>query len=159
MQYTFPMKKCYLCKCSKSSGEFYKDKTRKDGLSSKCKDCAKTYVKKNVDPDRTHKFCSKCKLSLPLSAFWTSQIHDGFQSACKTCRKLIPYGISPDDYRSLLEKQNGFCAICSKAKELVIDHCHCTGVVRGLLCQKCNLGLGHFEDSTERLKAAAKYLG
>lgn len=156
--YIFLMKKCYLCKKEKHHNEFYGDKTRKDGLSSKCKQCSKTYVKKNIDQNRTHKKCPKCNQELPLEAFAKSKYQDGFQNACRTCRSLIPYGISPEQYATILGEQNGLCAICGLADKLVIDHCHNTNKVRGLLCIKCNWALGHFEDSTERLAAAIEYL-
>lgn len=160
MCYTFLMsKKCYLCQQVKGTDEFYGDKTRKDGLSSKCKPCARTYVKKNIDPNRTHKRCSKCRVELPLEAFARNSIHDGYQSACRTCRSLIPYDITPQEYRQRMERQGGRCAICKRVEKLVVDHCHDTNKVRGLLCVKCNWGLGHFEDKTERLVAAAEYLG
>jgi hypothetical protein len=54
------------------------------------------------------------------------------------------------------------CAICrqpSVGQRLSIDHCHETGIVRGLLCSPCNLGLGSFRDSVERLESAIRYLG
>ena len=54
------------------------------------------------------------------------------------------------------------CAICgdppSKGRKLAIDHCHATGVVRGFLCSRCNLGLGYFRDGVESLLNAAAYL-
>ena len=69
------------------------------------------------------------------------------------------YGLSPDDYRKLVQQQGGVCAICKKAdRELVIDHCHATNVVRRLLCRKCNTGLGQFDDDPDVLRAAAAYL-
>lgn len=152
------MKKCYLCQETKPLDLFYVDKTRKDGRATKCKACARTYVKKNIDPNRTHKTCSKCKNELPLQAFSKSNIHDGYQTACKTCRSLIPYQLAPGEYQEFLRKQKGQCAICGQTEKLVIDHCHSTDKVRGLLCIKCNWGLGHFQDSVERLLAAAEYL-
>lgn len=58
--------------------------------------------------------------------------------------------------------QQAKCAICDtkpdKYPGLVVDHCHTTGKVRGLLCTKCNLGLGHFKDNKEALAKAALYL-
>lgn len=82
-------------------------------------------------------------------------------------RKLrIKYGISPKEYEEMHEKQKGVCHICFKPsktksgvdKRLSIDHDHQTGGVRGLLCSKCNLGLGLFEDNPELLKKAGEYL-
>jgi hypothetical protein len=70
------------------------------------------------------------------------------------------YGISPDDYDRLFAQQRGACAICRErpAKTLCIDHCHATGKVRGLLCRRCNLGLGHLDDSPTLVSAALAYL-
>jgi Recombination endonuclease VII len=70
------------------------------------------------------------------------------------------YGISEEEYAALLARQNGVCAICKKKDRirLCVDHCHDTRTVRGLLCTKCNIGLGHFDDDIERLRAAIAYL-
>ena len=60
------------------------------------------------------------------------------------------------------EEQAGRCAICARmlgpGRHTNVDHCHTTGKVRGLLCHKCNNGLGRFEDSIDSLKAAIQYL-
>jgi hypothetical protein len=74
------------------------------------------------------------------------------------CKKR---GITPDQYKGLLERQNGVCGICRKpptSKRLAIDHDHKTGSNRGLLCWKCNYGLGLWNDDPERHRQAAKYL-
>lgn len=71
------------------------------------------------------------------------------------------YGINLYDYHDLLKKQDGSCFICRKKvsnKRLVVDHCHKTGIVRGLLCSKCNTGLGSFGDNTDSLERAIFYL-
>ena len=70
------------------------------------------------------------------------------------------YGITIAEYDSLLEKQHGRCLICDQnpGYPLHVDHCHETGVLRGLLCRMCNPGLGWFGDSPERLRRAADYL-
>jgi hypothetical protein len=70
------------------------------------------------------------------------------------------FGISLEEYDALLAKQNGACAICKKksARSLCVDHCHATGLIRGLLCNKCNRGMGFFEDDAARIRAAIAYL-
>jgi hypothetical protein len=75
------------------------------------------------------------------------------------------YGLTLKDYSALEEKQGGACAICGATDtgyrntlNLVIDHCHETGVVRGLLCHHCNRGLGHFRDSEEVMIKAIQYI-
>ena len=70
------------------------------------------------------------------------------------------FGMSLVDYDALLALQGGVCAICGKKskRRLVVDHCHSRHRVRGLLCHKCNLGLGMFDDDIDRLRAAIAYL-
>lgn len=74
------------------------------------------------------------------------------------------YGLTLDDYRALLERQQHKCAICgidlddAEARTICVDHCHATGKVRGLLCVRCNTGIGYMKDDPARLRAAADYL-
>lgn len=66
--------------------------------------------------------------------------------------------------RLMIDDHNNLCDICKTdipgfgRKNLSVDHDHKTGVVRGMLCQKCNIGLGNFNDNTELLEKAIKYL-
>lgn len=77
------------------------------------------------------------------------------------------YGLTMEQYRTMQRVQGGKCAICYKAMRVGgkpgmdqehIDHCHTTGVVRGLLCSRCNSSIGKFEDNPDLLIAAAGYL-
>ena len=75
------------------------------------------------------------------------------------------YGLDWEAYNTLLDRQGGKCAICGLLStrngaplKLAVDHDHDTGEVRGLLCDKCNRGLGMFNESKERLQAAIDYL-
>lgn len=68
------------------------------------------------------------------------------------------FGLSVQDWDNLYASQQSLCAICSRETPLVVDHCHSTGTVRGLLCNNCNAGLGFFEDNPEYLRLAALYL-
>ena len=73
---------------------------------------------------------------------------------------LWRYGLTPDGYADLYNKQGGLCAICGLKPDsrLHIDHCHRTGRVRGLLCGACNRGLGMFHDDISSLEKAVLYL-
>jgi hypothetical protein len=77
------------------------------------------------------------------------------QKAIAKRQGIIRYGITPEDYAELLEKQNYVCAICSrppgKRFRLSIDHDHDTGIVRGLLCNTCNLSLGRIGEDPQTL--------
>lgn len=71
------------------------------------------------------------------------------------------YGLSKDDFFVLLQAQNESCAICCASinqNSCHVDHCHSKGHVRGLLCSKCNQGLGLFGDNKNNLFQAIKYL-
>lgn len=79
------------------------------------------------------------------------------------------YKIRVEDYNRILESQGGVCSICkgneksiahtsNKIRNLTVDHCHTTGKIRGILCSRCNRGLGFFRDNIENLKSALKYL-
>ena len=60
-------------------------------------------------------------------------------------RRATRYGISYEYYLSVVEDQKGHCAICGKETQLSVDHNHETGMFRGLLCNRCNSGLGFYE--------------
>lgn len=75
-------------------------------------------------------------------------------------RKATQYGIEWWELAALEAAQQGICSICGDTPEkgLVVDHCHETGVVRGLLCSLCNIGIGHFRDNPRLLLGAIIYL-
>lgn len=71
------------------------------------------------------------------------------------------HGLSEADFEAMYLSQNGICKICDEPKtreEMRIDHCHATGKIRGLLCHRCNVGLGHFQDDVTRMRRAIGYL-
>lgn len=74
------------------------------------------------------------------------------------------YGITEKDYADMLILQKGCCAICGtdkptgKWKVFAIDHDHKTGIVRELLCNECNRGIGLLRDNAELLQKAADYI-
>lgn len=70
------------------------------------------------------------------------------------------YGITIDEYDAMFKAQCGKCAVCGEkyGRTLHVDHCHRTNVVRGLLCQKCNMAIGLLQDSVKLLNRAISYL-
>lgn len=89
---------------------------------------------------------------------WRKQNPDKIKLFSFKTKLKANYNLSYAEYTTLLETQNNACAICSRVDKLVIDHCHLTSKVRGLLCSTCNLGLGHFKYSTPLLNKAINYL-
>lgn len=80
------------------------------------------------------------------------------------------YNISFDEYSKMFSEQNGVCKVCFKSETQVhpisgtpymlsVDHCHTTGKIRGLLCNRCNRVLGMVNDDTDILLALKEYLG
>jgi hypothetical protein len=126
-------KHCPACMTLKPMEDFYRDKRRKYGR---------------------HQYCKKC--------------HDG-RSTNNDPRKrhlLATYGITQEQYEALYIKQGRVCAICGQPEtrkhhktgtlwKLSVDHDHTTGQVRGLLCERCNRGLGLCE---ENISQVLKYL-
>lgn len=106
--------------------------------------------------------------------FWTSPTTGKSRRLCRACQRAADarnhrkgewrrrYGMTPGDYEALLEAQGGACAICrgpqsAKYRVFDVDHDHATGRVRGLLCRRCNTGLGYLENEGYR-ESALSYL-
>mgnify|MGYP000857438858 FL=1 len=72
------------------------------------------------------------------------------------------YGLTLEEYNTILDAQNNLCAICKQintsSRDWHVDHCHKTGKVRGILCSHCNLMLGHATDNVLTLHSAINYL-
>ena len=73
------------------------------------------------------------------------------------------YGLSEDSYRELIDRTKGVCPICKnefdyKRYRVCVDHNHSTGFIRGLICSRCNSGLGFFGDNPESILRAYNYL-
>lgn len=67
-----------------------------------------------------------------------------------------------EQFDILFKTQQGVCALCFKpspsTRRLAVDHCHATGKIRGLLCFRCNAGMGQLGDDPELLRRAATYI-
>ena len=110
------------------------------------------------------KTCTGCGKTKDKSLFTRNRCQpDGRNYQCKDCyrwaHRVKKYGMGKAEYYELLDAQEGVCAICKGVeRDFMVDHCHKTGVIRGLLCRKCNTGLGMFDDVPNLLRQAADYL-
>ena len=117
------------------------------------------------------KRCPACRQTKSVREFHKNKRgSDGFAAYCKPCyaAKSRPsvrkrrYGIAMAEYDNLLLRQNGGCAICKRPpytkKGLVVDHCHRTGAIRGILCSRCNSALGLLDDDPVLVEQALEYL-
>lgn len=127
-----------------------------------CLGCRGEFTPKRFKVGGKQAYCNKsCSQRHRRLLFPTKQRpHYGTKERDKYLRKT--YGISLEDYQSILSVQGGVCAICKKTPSdnisLHVDHDHKTGFIRGLLCYQCNDGLGNFKDNKELLEKAIRYL-
>lgn len=127
-------KTCKECGETKRLSDFVKRSDAKDGRRGTCKDCERVRTKKARN--------SRCNRQRLLKS---------------------KYGITKPVYQAILRGQNNSCQICNinrdkLDKPLYVDHCHSTGVIRGLLCHACNIALGMFKDDIVLMERAIKYI-
>jgi hypothetical protein len=116
------------------------------------------------------KRCSKCREVKLTSEFWhMARSPTGLQGYCKACmrsrnkykasgHRRRRYGLSEAAFQEMLTAQDYRCLICRRKRRLIVDHDHNSGAVRGLLCDRCNVGMGCLDDNPALLVRAAKYL-
>lgn len=141
------MKTCSKCNINKAYDAFYKQTSSVDGRAYYCKKC---------DNERRKEWRTKNKV----------RNHE----TQRNTNLLKRYGITLDQYEKLFSDQGSMCGICGtkenysghlgprKDWSFSVDHCHKTGVIRGLLCNDCNRALGLFKDDKRLLQAAILWL-
>jgi len=163
--------KCKECRAEEDRNKY----------ADKNKYITKLKKEKNDLSSKGFKRCTKCRGIMTFDKF-NAHPHGycGLNSKCKTCQaedkkpsckedkdrwqktaRLKKYGIASKDFNTMMTEQDGRCKICSieiTEKSASIDHCHINGNVRGLLCTRCNTGLGMFKDNIEFLTRAISYL-
>ena len=100
-----------------------------------------------------HKWCPKCTRFLLRAEFSSTS---GYCRPCSRDYMLeYRYGVSRDEWH---EKIAGGCSLCGSFEDCRMDHDHETGGFRGVLCHRCNIGVGVFHDDPQLLRKAAEYL-
>jgi hypothetical protein len=123
----------------------------------------------HANPDELFRKCSTCGETKARTTQRFYAAAGWFRRECIGCTGIrnacTKYGISPEQYPAIVEQQGGGCAICGdqdygrrSGYALSIDHDHDTGVVRGLLCARCNLAVGYLRNSPELCRRAGEYL-
>jgi len=154
-------KQCGKCKVFLPFSDFEKDNTKKCKTSSSCKNCIK---RRQNNPEWRDKYRKRRRNYMKKLSLSENNIPRIREQQIK-----LKYKLSPEEYIQMIDSQYNLCAICGKPeiavdkrngkiKALAIDHHHESGRVRGLLCSKCNTGLGMFKDDIELFKAAIKYI-
>lgn len=144
--------------------------------SFSCGRCEEALLRRNrkgtLLNEQGEKVCSTCRATLAAGNFSNDKRNrDGLSNNCLRCAANSSlkrrYGMTIDDYDKMLMEQEGKCACCQttsphklndKYLRFLVDHCHKTGQVRGLLCHHCNLMLGLAKDEPETLSNASRYL-
>lgn len=133
---------CIACKKQKGTKCFYKKPLLVSGRDKKCKAC-------RLEVSRIHERSPKNRL-----------VRLKYKIKSK-------YNLEYEDFISMFEKQNKSCKICKVKlvrvktnidESLCVDHCHKTNLVRGILCNLCNRGLGQFKDDILHMEKAIQYL-
>lgn len=168
-------KTCRLCGDSKSLDEFHNSVSAKDGKYARCKACvlAKNtewrlnnkgkVAKSKKDYSLHHAEAIKRKAKDYRS---TDRYQENMADYRRKWNLAKRYGITIEEYEAMYARSDGKCELCNhqlsfgrgESYMACVDHDHATGVVRGILCRKCNQALGTFQDSIEGLERAIDYL-
>jgi hypothetical protein len=141
---------CSKCGEDKSENDFYLPKTSGNYFSRgrQCKTCQRKKVDEYNIINRENVLAKKRKAyqnnKTPYYENWLKR----------------SFGISLNEYNSMLDSQGGVCAICGtkENRNLAVDHDHNTGKIRGLLCTNCNTAIGSFKDDINIMERAINYM-
>ena len=161
------MKRCAKCGVVQPREDFYRASGTRDGLRGDCKSCFKARAKARYPLVRERNIARAQK--------WREDNLERFRENQRRMRNTPEgkakqraghlkrkYGITIEQYESLLSRQGGGCAICGRKPRpdisLHLDHDHETGQLRGILCFRCNNALGDLDDDEALLQGALRYV-
>jgi len=157
------VKTCRDCGIDKPLDQFYANRGSRDGHRPECKSC-------NLAARRA-KYAENPRPYIDRVLKWQHENRDRYlqrmreyngspakKASNRKSHLKRKYGLTLEAFDALLAAQGGGCAICGKPEPDNVDHDHVTGRVRGILCWNCNIGVGHFEDSEDRLATATSYI-
>lgn len=166
---SLPLRVCPSCKKEKAA--FCYERGKKGQPWGRCDDCRREAARQSMVRQREKKKLSPVLTELSkqyMQNYNTKNRETINQKQVERERRdrlgarLKRLGLS-DDCRQKITTHEGNCDICGETgdgrwQELSIDHCHTRQVFRGMLCSRCNRGLGYFKDRPDLLRQAAEYL-
>jgi hypothetical protein len=155
------LKWCPACQRLLLVSEFHKNKRAYDGLYDRCKAC-NSVVSNQWHRDKAQDSDYRERKNQRAKEWRATNQGEKLTRAYKDANLRQNYGITIEQFETMLAAQGGRCAICRKpfrrSFDTHVDHDHATGRVRGILCSACNNGLGRFRDDPAVLRHAARYL-
>jgi hypothetical protein len=159
------MKRCKHCGELKPLGDFYAEKSGREGKRPECKACTAARRKQWYEHNREREIArvrmwqranpERLKASRERN-------REGRNRKMREIHLRNKFGLTPAEYEGILAAQGGVCALCNRRPtpriSLHVDHDHGTGEIRGLLCMRCNNALGLFREGPDLLRRAARYL-
>jgi CRISPR/Cas system-associated protein Cas10 (large subunit of type III CRISPR-Cas system) len=127
-------KRCIHCRQAKNKDCFSQHACRPDGLRDYCRDCARIARKA-----------------------WEQRNPDKVRAISRRKYYKRAYALTAEKRKTILANGNR-CAICEGTRDLIIDHCHKTGKIRGVLCGHCNRAIGFLRDKPSLAFRAGLYL-
>lgn len=128
----------------------------------RCSKCGNAVPRYRVSRLRSS-MCKAC--SYKATRAWKAENPKAWERSARRSHLKTKYGITPEEFDRLLKTQGGKCAICGDANlrdergfRPHVDHSHRTGQVRGILCGRCNKGIGALRDDPEIVRRALFYL-
>ena len=170
------MKICKKCKIPKDETEFrlrYLPKQEKSYRTASCKKCERAYDLDYYHQIEKHTDMYKARQERRKKKFReTGHWKDWYKKGGRNRALKRKFGMTENDYKLMLKKQQGVCAICGnpetrivnrsdndkRLRPLSVDHDHITGTVRELLCDSCNNGIAKFGENIQYLAKAISYL-
>lgn len=156
------VKRCSRCRVVKPLTEFGVERARRDGRRNYCKPCAAAHLReyRQREPERFRQYeqnrDGEDRRQRDRDRWAAGRSNEESRNRARFARKIRKmFGITLEQYDELVSKP---CGICGRTENVVLDHCHTTGVIRGPLCKRCNSALGQFEDNPARLRFAAEYV-
>lgn len=155
------MYRCHFCKLEKDRRWKNENREKHRASASRARNLDRTKANewtrkdRKEDPQKYRDWQNKLRAKDPVKRIT--------QEICRT------YGLTLEQYEQMVKEHDNKCGICGenetrrsrtkgKVCRLVVDHCHGTGKVRGLLCHSCNVMIGSARDNVEVLQKAIAYL-